>query len=170
MSTNSKLNPKILAIKKKLQWRLGLAKKRYLPLAQKPIDNSNRNAEWSVPTETLSRLDLAQDIRNEDFLIKIQKSNQDVWNLEKRHNSTSQQGDLFGRQINENRRLYAELLQYLSIALGHSSIHITEHYVAMSKSARSSGISDVSKRLEYVRKFYPYISGLRPSEAIEEDL
>lgn len=166
MSTTSKFNPISLAIRKKLRCRLGLTTKRYLSPAQKPIDDSDRNCEWSVPTAASSTLDPGQDVRNDVFFIKIQKSNQGICNLEKQHNSTSQQGDLFERQINENRRLNIELLQRLSIALGHSSIHITEHYVAMSKSARSRTVLLGPVHLKNLQASF---IRLRPSEVFGED-
>lgn len=169
MSTTSKLNPKSLAIKKRLHCRLGLTKKRYLPPAQNPISDSDQNAEWSVSAPALSTLDSGQHVRNNVLFINAQKFNQDVWNFKKRRNFTSQQGDLFERERNENQRLYATLLQHLSIALGHSSIHITEHYVAMSKSPRLSSVSTASKHIESLKKFHAYFIGLPSSEAIEED-
>ena len=169
MSTNPKLNPKNLAIKKKLHCRLGLTKKRYLPLTQKPVESNNRNAAWSVPTAILSTLGTGQDVRSDVLLIKIQKSNLKIRSLEKGHNSTSQRGDLFERQRNESYQLNSLALQYLSIALSHSSLCMTEHYVSMSDSVRRRTISAGSTHLEYLKKFHNYVKGLPPPEAIEED-
>ena len=170
MSTTPKLNPKSLAIKEKLHCRLGLTKKRYLPLVQKSIDDSNQNSEWSVQIAALSTLDSGQDVRKNVFFIKTEKSNQNIWNLEKRLNSISPRGDLFQNQGNENQRLNSAVLQYLHIALGHSPMRMTEYYVAISESARSSGISTVSKHIESLKKFHAYFIGLTPFKAIEDEL
>ncbi len=169
MSITSKLSPKSLAIKEKLHCRLGLTNKRCLPLAQKPVENSDQNAEWSLPTAALSTSDLGQDVRNNVFFIKTEKSNQNVLNLEKRHNSTSPQGDLFQSQENKSHRINSAVLQYLHVAQGYSSMRMTEYYVAISESARSSSISTVSKHIESLKKFHAYLRGLPPSKAIEED-
>lgn len=127
MSTTSKLNPKRLAIKKKLHCRLGLARRSYLRPTQRFTDNDNQNVECSQPISTVPPSESSQNVSNDVVFIRPQY-NLHVWDVLEDSNFASEHGALtHGRRSEDCRVALEKFPNNLNFRTTHARVHSTWH-------------------------------------------